>query len=158
MSGYRGSNRDIHSRCDDGQVDAPSTGPRAGLTRLEAMAGDGRLDALCERHGIAVLTVFGSVARDDSDPRDLDVAVLPRPRTLVEIMPLLAELQDAAGGDIDLALLDTAGVVLRERALVGALPLYEHRPGEWARAATAAVQERMDTAWMRRLDLNLLAG
>ena len=89
------------------------------------MAADGRLDALCERHGIAVLTVFGSAARDDSDPRDLDVAVLPRPGTVVEIMSLLAELQDAAGGDIDLALLDTAGVVLRERALVRALPLYE---------------------------------
>lgn len=83
-------------------MDAPSTGPRAGPTRLEAMA--------------------------------------------------------AAGGDVDLALLDTAGAVLRERALVGVLPLYEHRPGEWARAATAAVQERMSTAWMRRLDLDLSAG
>lgn len=144
-------------------MDVPSTGPRAGLARLEAMAGDGRLDALCERHGIAVLTVFGSTvcgsaARGDSDPRDLDVAVLPRPGTPLEIMPLLADLQDAAGADIDLALLDTAGAVLRERALVGTLPLYEYRPGEWARAATAAVQERMDTAWMRRLDLDLLAG
>jgi hypothetical protein len=34
---------------------------------------------------------------------------------------------------------------------------YESEPGAWASASTAAVLERMDTEWLRRLDLDLLA-
>jgi predicted nucleotidyltransferase len=139
-------------------VSAPSAGPLGGLAQLRELAAGGRLDALCERYGIAVLTVFGSTARGDATPRDLDIAVLHRPGYIVDYPALIGDLQQAAGTDIDLAVLDRAGPVLRERALVGSLPLYEYRPGEWVRAATAAVLERMDTAWMRRLDLDLLAG
>lgn len=139
-------------------MDGAFCGPEAGLARLREMASDGRLDALCERHAIAVLTVFGSAARGESKPRDLDIAVLHRPGRGVEYLGLITDLQRAAGGDIDLAVLDGAGPVLRERALVGVVPLYEYRAGDWARAATAAVLERMDTAWMRRLDLDQLAG
>jgi predicted nucleotidyltransferase len=139
-------------------VSAPSAGPRGGLARLREQAADGRLDALCEQHGIAVLTVFGSTARGDEEPRDLDIAVLHRPGRRVDYPALIGDLQQAADTDIDLAVLDGAGPVLRERALVGSIPLYEWRAGEWARAAMAAVLERMDTAWMRRLDLDLLAG
>lgn len=36
------------------------TDPRAALARLQDAAADGRLDALCARHGVRVLTVFGS--------------------------------------------------------------------------------------------------
>lgn len=39
-------------------MEAATHGPAAGLARLRVMATDGRLDELCERHGIAVLTVF----------------------------------------------------------------------------------------------------
>jgi hypothetical protein len=53
--------------------------------------------------------------------------------------------------------LNGAGAVLRERALVGSVVLDESEPGAWARASTAAVQERMDTQWLRRMDLDLLA-
>lgn len=113
---------------------------------------------MCERHGIAVLTVFGSAARGEPDPHDLDVAVLHRPGHRVDYLPLIDDLQRAAGTDIDLVVLDGADPVPRERALVGALPLYEYDDGGWAAAATAAALERMDTAWMRRLDLDLLAG
>lgn len=135
-----------------------SSGPAAGLVRLREQAADGRLDGLCERHGIAVLTVFGSAARGETAARDLDVAVLHRRGYRVDYLALIGDLQRATGTDIDLAVLDGVGPVLRERALVGVEPLYEYRAGEWARAATAAVLERMDTAWMRRLDLDLLAG
>jgi len=47
--------------------------------------------------------------------------------------------------------------VLRERALVGSVVLDESEPGAWAAASTAAMVERMDTEWLRRLDLDLLA-
>jgi predicted nucleotidyltransferase len=139
-------------------VSTSSRGPRDGLARLQEQAADGRLDTLCERNGIAVLTVFGSTTRSDAVPRDLDISVLHRPGHRVDYPAVLGDLQSAACSDIDLAVLDDAGPVLRERALVGSVPLYEYQPGEWARAAMAAVLERMDTAWMRRLDLDLLAG
>lgn len=127
-----------------------------GLARLEELVADGRLDELCDRHGIAVLTAFGGAARvvgAGSRPRRAH-----RPGRRVDYLALIGDLQPAAGTDVDLAVLDAAGPVLRERALVGSVALYEHRPGDWARAATFAVLERMDTAWMRRLDLDLLAG
>ena len=47
--------------------------------------------------------------------------------------------------------------MLRERALVGPVVLDESEPGAWAAASTAAMLERMDTEWLRRLDLELLA-
>ena len=66
---------------------------------------------------------------------------------------------DLVGSDeIDVVHLNSAGPLLRERALVGAIILYEEVPGTWARASTAAVMERLDTDWLRRLGLELLAG
>lgn len=135
-------------------VNAPSD----GLARLRGLADGGGLDPICERHGIAVLTVFGSTARREPNPRDLDIAVLLRPGRRPDYLPLIDDLQRASGTDIDLVVLNNADVILRERALAEAVPLYEVVPGAWIRAATTAVLERMDTAWMRRLELDLLAG
>lgn len=132
-------------------------GPIAGLRRLQALADRGGLDELCERHGIAVLTVFGSAARGHPAPRDLDVGVLLRRGTKPQLLALIGDLQDAADTDIDLVLLNNGGPVIRERALVGSVPVYEHEPGAWAQAATLAVLERMDTDWLRELQLDLLA-
>lgn len=133
-------------------------GPAAGLARLRDLAAAGGLDELCERLGIAVLTAFGSAVHGRDSPHDLDLAVLHEPGRRVDYLPLIEGLQRAAGVDVDVAVLDDAGPVLRERALVGAEPLYESEDGRWAGAATAAALERMDTAWMRRLDRDLLAG
>ena len=101
-----------------------------GLARLRTSAESGELDALCRRHRVRVLTVFGSAARGEPGARDLD---------------------------IDVVLLDAGGPVIRERALVGSVVLDESEPGAWASAATAAMLERIDTEWLRRLDLELLA-
>jgi hypothetical protein len=46
---------------------------------------------------------------------------------------------------------------MRECALVGAVALYEAEAGDYARARMAAMLERMDTEWLRRLDLELMA-
>jgi hypothetical protein len=54
--------------------------------------------------------------------------------------------------------LNRGGPVIRERALVGSVELFESKPGALASAQVAAVLERMDTDWMRRLDLELMAG
>ncbi len=45
----------------------------------------------------------------------------------------------------------------RERALVEVDPLYERSPGDFANAQIAAIMERLDTDWLRRLDLELMS-
>jgi predicted nucleotidyltransferase len=133
--------------------------PADGLVRLRAAAASGELDALCERHGVRVLTVFGSTARDEPTARDLDIGVLTEPGAHVDPLALIADLVALTGvQDIDLADLNRAGPVLRERALVGAVPLFENAPGRYAAAQTAAIGERIETDEMRRLDLQLLAS
>lgn len=113
---------------------------------------------MCDKHAVAVLTVFGSTTLPDREPRDLDIAVVLRPDSRPDYPALIGDLQAVSDGNIDVVVLNGAGPLIRERALVGAVPLYEHEPGGWLRAATAAALERMDTAWMRRLDLDLMAG
>jgi len=54
--------------------------------------------------------------------------------------------------------LDRAGPVARQQALVPCDPLYEYRPGEFARQQMRASGQRLGTEWMRRLDLELMAG
>jgi predicted nucleotidyltransferase len=133
--------------------------PADGLARLRAAAATGELDALCERHGVRVLTVFGSAARGESMARDLDVGVLTEPGAPFDPVALIADLVELTGvQQIDLAHLNRAGPVLRERALVGAVPLYENAPGRYAAAQTAAIGERIETDPMRRLDLELLSS
>lgn len=134
------------------------TTPAEGLSRLRAAAADGRLDELCAAHEVRVLTIFGSAARDEAEAHDLDVAVgfehgaRPDPLLLIDAVSRLT-----GSDDIDLLVLDRAGPVVRERALVGCVPLYESQRGAYARARDLAMMERMDTDWLRRLDLELLA-
>ena len=58
---------------------------------------------------------------------------------------------------VDLLDLDRAGPVARQHALVPGDPLYEYRPGEFARQQMRASGQRLGTEWMRRLDLALMA-
>lgn len=133
------------------------TTPALGLTRLRAAAVSGELDRLCVRHGVRVLTVFGSAARGVSHPRDLDVAVLTEPGRRLDLVALVNDLVEISETDsLDLAHLNTAGPVLRERALVGVVALFESSAGAFADAQTAAIGERIETDAMRRLDLELL--
>lgn len=131
--------------------------PAQGLARLRASADAGALDALCRRHRIRVLTVFGSAARAEPDARDLDIGVLAEPGAVIDLLGLIGDLDRLTEANIDVVLLDGGGPVIRERALVGSVVLDESEPGAWAAASTAAMLERMDTAWLRRLDLELLA-
>lgn len=133
------------------------TDPREALDRLRVAADDGRLEELCRRHGVRVMTVFGSAARPDLDPRDLDVAVGFEPGLGGDVLTLLDDLTVLTGSDdVDLLVLERAGPVARERALVQCLPLYESEPTAYATAQVAAVGERMDTDWLRALDLETL--
>lgn len=133
--------------------------PLDGLERLRVAAGSGDLRALCRRYRISLLTVFGSVGRGEPEPRDLDIGVLTEHGAVIDLFGFITEVIDLVGSDeIDVVHLNVAGPLLRERALVGAIILHEEAPGTWARASTAAVMERLDTDWLRRLGLELLAG
>lgn len=124
---------------------------------MRSAAASGHLDALCIRHAVRVLTVFGSTARGAPGARDLDVAVLSEPDRPLDLVSLVTDLVELTGvQDIDLAHLNRGGPVLRERALVGCVALFESAPGRYADAQTAAIGERIETDVMRRLDLELL--
>lgn len=131
--------------------------PRTALLRLEQATADGRLDALCERHALRLVTVFGSAVRPDASPHDLDVAVRFEPGRRGDLLALIDDLAVLTGSDLlDVMVLDDAGPVARERALVGCIALYESEPGAYANAQMAAMCERMDTAWLRAQDLETL--
>jgi predicted nucleotidyltransferase len=132
--------------------------PAEGLARLRAAAESGVLDALCARHGIRILTVFGSAARGLMSARDLDVAVMTETGRRLDPVALVNDLTELTGVDaVDLAHLNRGGPLIRERALVGSVALFESAPGSYASAQTAAIAERIETDAMRRLDLELLA-
>ncbi|MGH3312452.1 MAG: hypothetical protein ACRDP3_18015 [Streptomyces sp.] len=136
--------------------------PREALRRLtaSAVAGEnGELHSLCRRYGAELVVAFGSAVRTDATPRDLDIAVAfhrhgPQPDVLgfLDALGVLAETTT-----LDFMDLGRAGPVARERALVNGLPLVELIPGVFAREQMHAITERMDTAWLRRLDLELMA-
>jgi predicted nucleotidyltransferase len=131
--------------------------PRTVLRRLQGGARS-ELVSVCDRHRVELLVAFGSTARGDGTPRDLDLAVRfadPDPGVL-GFLDSLGQIADISV--VDLMNLATASPVARERSLVGSIPLFEHTPGTLARAQIAAMMERMDTNWLRRLDLELMAA
>jgi predicted nucleotidyltransferase len=139
------------------------TDPRLALAGLMDAARDGRLDVLCEKFSVRVMSAFGSAASESRvDPHDLDVGVSfrrePHARNgvgdRIALWTALVELTDYEG--IDLVVLDVDNPVLRAEALTG-VPLYEWRRGEFAEAQIAAVGERRDTAASRRRNLELMA-
>lgn len=133
--------------------------PEAALVRLREAAMAGELDDLCARHGVRLLVAFGSAAHPAGRPAgDLDLAVAFDRDSPGDVVALIDDLSTVAQtGAVDVMDLDRAGPVARERALVGTVPLFEREPGEFARAQMAAMLERMDTAWLRRLDLEAMS-
>jgi predicted nucleotidyltransferase len=127
------------------------------LDRLRAAADDGRLDELARRHGVALITVFGSAIRAPERARDLDVAV-SLPAGTHGLLALVGELADlTASDDVDVLVLDDASPTARFSGLVGARPLYEASAGLFARTQMAAALEFYETAWLRDLDLQRMA-
>ncbi len=133
------------------------------MARLVAASESGHLDDLCRRHRIRIVTVFGSTGRGEPDPADLDVAVAlepgaREPGARLDVLRLLSELYAITGREVDLAVVDGASPLLRDRALMHAVPVWESVPGAWINTAVAAHLEAIDTAWLRRLDLQRLAA
>jgi predicted nucleotidyltransferase len=132
--------------------------PEEGMARLLAAAESGALDEVCRRRGVRILTVFGSTGRGEPDPRDLDVGVSFEPGASADQLALATDLHGIAGREVDLAVVDGAAPLIRDRALMHAVPVWESRPCEWINTAVEAHMTALDTAWLRRLDLERLAG
>ena len=136
-----------------------ATTPLGALEKLRDDARSGALDEFCQRNGIRLLVVFGSAADPSwpGVPRDLDIAVLPKPDgDIIAIINAFIDLLHL--DEIDVMDLRRAGPVPREQALVGTLPLYEDEPGLLISLRDPAITQRMDTQWMRELSLQLMAG
>jgi predicted nucleotidyltransferase len=133
--------------------------PQQALLRLRELADSGELDELCRAVGIDVLVAFGSVVDPTTAPhaRDLDLAVvLGDGADVLRVVNVLVSRLHC--DDIDVLDLARAGPVAQEQALVATMPLYERVPGSVAAIRDRAIMRRMDTAWLRRLDLELMAS
>lgn len=129
----------------------------AGLVRLRAASVDGSLEDLCREHDVVLLVVFGSALDRPDQAADLDLAVRLDPYHAAKVLPLLDALSEIAGkGAVDLMVLNTAGPVAREQALVYGEPLFEATPNVHAEAQIAASMERMDTDHLRQAQLQML--
>ncbi|MGF1647883.1 MAG: hypothetical protein ACFCVF_13310 [Kineosporiaceae bacterium] len=132
-----------------------------GVARLRVAARDGSLAAVAHRHGVSVVAGFGSAVTGDAPrgiPRDIDVAVGFRTRPADGGLALVGDLMRLAGSSrVDVAFLDEAGVVLVEEALATGETWFEDAEGEAANRHLRASLVRMDTDWLRRLDLALMA-
>ncbi len=137
------------------------TDPRTAFTRLVAAAQSGELDSICERHGVSVMSAFGSATSESTlrPPDDLDIGVsfVDRRHGRRSRLVLWDDLVELTGCEaIDLVMLDVDDPVLRSEALTG-FGLYENVRGAFAEAQIAAVGERRDTAHLRRMNLELMA-
>jgi len=134
-------------------------GPREAFHHLVAAADDGRLPALCDRNSVEILTAFGSAIRDTAEPSDLDIAVRFRAGAPSDMLALIEELAELTGSDdLDVMDLDRADPVARSIALTDCEPLFEATNGGYVREQIRAVQERLDTAWLRSMELERLAS
>lgn len=136
--------------------------PTAGGRRrdlLRAALVDGSLDEVAARHDLALVVLFGSAADPAiDDPGDLDLAAAWVPGARKDQMALTADLAAHLGDEIDVVDLDIAPPLLRERALTRGTVLLQRVPGTYARQQMRASRDTMDTAHLRRAQLELMAG
>lgn len=115
------------------------------------------LAELSRRYDVSLLVFFGSGAAGRPDPRDIDLAARFDPYHPARVLAFLDELADVVGTDrVDLMVLNTAGPVAREEALVFGESLFMASPDLFAEAQIAATMERLETDHLRRAQLEML--
>lgn len=132
---------------------------REALGRLRAALADGSLQQLADQHDLALVVLFGSAALPDTErPGDVDLAVAWRRDRRPDLLGLVSDLTGLLGDAVDVLDLDRGGPVVRQRALTRGELLLEREPGAFATRQMRAVRDEMDTARLRRLQLDLMAG
>jgi predicted nucleotidyltransferase len=99
-----------------------STAYRPPPTLAELRARRDEILALARRYGASNLRVFGSVAREEPDARDVDLLIdLEDGRSLLDLAGLHVELEDLLGCDVDVA--ERVKPRLRQQVEAEAVPL-----------------------------------
>ena len=127
------------ARSTDTLAACPSKSSSAAQ-QLLAAAESAELAMLCARSGVHLMVLFGSAARGDADPSDVDVAASFERGMETRVVSLLEELYRFTGfEDFDVLDLDRAFPLARERALTGGRLLYQSQPGLFATRQIAAI-------------------
>lgn len=87
------------------------------------------LERICVQNDVTRLRLFGSVVRGEDTPgSDIDLLVeFSAPKSLLDLVGLEQELEDALGRDVDLLTPASLSPYLRDRILAEARVLYERR-------------------------------
>jgi predicted nucleotidyltransferase len=96
----------------------------------QAQADTTTLADFCRNHGVARLSLFGSVLRDDYDPMhsDIDVLVEFRPgahKGLFKLLKMQRELTELFGRQVDLTTPGSLSKYFRDDVLASARILYD---------------------------------
>jgi predicted nucleotidyltransferase len=100
-------------------------------TRARIELDPGEIEAFCQRHQIAKLSLFGSVLRDDfDDESDVDVLIELEPGASVNLWTLAGVrggLVDLLGRDVDVTTPALLSPYIRKRVLDSAEAVYVRR-------------------------------
>lgn len=106
---------------------------------------------IAERRGIRLVVLFGSVARGEGRPRDVDLAI--RGEAPLPLIKLTNEFIQALDFQhVDLADLRIADPVLQVLVARDGIPIYEASGGEFADFCSLAARRFADTAKFRDLE------
>ena len=85
------------------------------------------IERICARNDVALLWVFGSVARgEDTAESDLDLLVeFDKPKSLLDLVGLEQEFEDELGRNVDLVTPAALSPYIRDQVLADAQVLYE---------------------------------
>ncbi len=137
-------------------MDKPGAVPSLSLERIREAS-----ERIGRESGYRLIVLFGSVARGEPRPEDLDIGVLGRePLNAVALTNrLVRELGMQA---VDVCDLQRADPLLMALVAREGIPLYEESPGEFARFASLAVRRYADTRKFREMErreiLDILAA
>jgi uncharacterized protein len=80
--------------------------------------------AIATRHGAEDVRLFGSMARGEPDPRDVDILVRLQPgRSLLDQIGLQQDLEELLGCPVDVVVEGGISPYLQDRILAEAVPL-----------------------------------
>jgi predicted nucleotidyltransferase len=101
--------------------------------------------------GCRLIVLFGSAARGDTRPADLDIGILRE--APLDIVALTNHMTQKLGTQsVDLCDLRRADPLLLALAARDGIPLYEQPPGEFARFASLAARRYFDTRKFREME------
>jgi predicted nucleotidyltransferase len=127
-------------------MDRPDAVPSPPIERIREAA-----ERIGRESGYRLIVLFGSVARGEPRPEDLDIGVLGRePLDAVALTNRLV--RELGVQEVDVCDLQRADPLLTALVARDGIPLHEESPGEFARFASLAVRRYADTRKFREME------